>query len=85
MVLQVDTAGFGLHDLFFHDLSEAHIERAPEKVAELVVHLLKSTNGQFFGGHEIKRVYEAFESAGASSDVLHKIAEEAIRLGIALD
>ncbi|OBJ53404.1 hypothetical protein A9W95_18250 [Mycobacterium sp. 1423905.2] len=85
MVLQVDTAGFSLHDLFFRDLSDDRIARAPEKVAELVHHLLKSTDGQFFGGHEIQRVYEVFKSASVSSHILHKVAEEAIRLGFTLE
>jgi hypothetical protein len=86
LVTETETAGLSLHGLFFHDLGEAQISRAPEGVAQLVRNLLMQTMAdQFFGLHEIKRSYEQFKSEGVSEDILHQIAEEAMRLGIALE
>lgn len=85
LLLQVDTAGFSAHDLFLHDLKDDQIERAPEKIAQLVHHLLKSTSSEFFGGHRIEEIYKALVAADVSETVLHQIAEEALRFGIALN
>lgn len=85
LLLQMDTVGLEMHDLFFHDLSEAQIAREPQKIAQLVHHLLKSTTGQFFGAHEIRRAYEQFKSRGVSTATLAAIAESAMHLGIPID
>jgi Domain of unknown function (DUF4020) len=85
LLLQTETEGLKLHDLFLHDLGQEQIDRAPDKIAQLVQHLLKSTTGQFFGGHEIMRTYDQLTSAGVSVETLRQIAETALGLGISLE
>lgn len=88
LVLRTSTAGFETHTLFFHDLTNDRIDRAPEKVAKMVRHLLGSTtlaDGQSFHyGPELKRIYTKFSEHSVSADVLGGIAEEAMRLGVDL-
>jgi hypothetical protein len=84
LLLQTETAGLELHNLFLHDLGEGQIKRAPEMVAQLLHHLLKSTNGQFYNALEIQNAYAQFKSADIDPKTLRQIAEEAMRLGITL-
>ncbi|HTZ12669.1 MAG TPA: hypothetical protein VMC78_03440, partial [Mycobacterium sp.] len=74
--------GLGLHDLFLHDLGDKQIAKAPETIARLLHHLLKSTVDQFHQALKIQEIYVQLVDAGVDAEVLHRIAEEATRLRV---
>jgi hypothetical protein len=82
LFLAVETAGLALHDLFLHDLGDKQIAKAPEKIARLLHHLLKSTDDQFHQALKIQEIYSQLTDAGVDAKVLLLIAEEATRLRI---
>jgi Domain of unknown function (DUF4020) len=82
LLLQTETAGLELHNLFLHDLGEEQVKRAPEKIAQLIHHLLKSTEGQFYNALEIQNLYAHFKSANVDPEIIRQIAEQAMRLGM---
>jgi hypothetical protein len=85
LLLRVESAGFELHNPFFHDLHDAQIERAPEKVAQLVEHVMKATPAPFHNASDLMKAYAKFKDCGVSGDTLHEIAEAAMHLGIELE
>lgn len=80
LLLTVETVGLGLHDLFLHDLGDKQIAKAPETIARLLHHLLKSTDDQFHQALKIQEIYAQLVDARVDAEVLHRIAEEATRL-----
>lgn len=82
LLLTVETVGLGLHDLFLHDLGDKQIAKAPETIARLIHHLLKSTDDQFHQALKIQEIYAQLVDAGVDAEVLHRIAEEATRLRV---
>jgi hypothetical protein len=85
LLLRTETAGFELHSLFFHDLHDAQIERAPEHVAQLIEHNLTVTKPPFYDVIDLKRAYTKLKECGVSDSTLHKLAEAAMQLEIELD
>ena len=85
-LLRTETAGFELHSLFFHNLHDAQIERAPEpSVAQLIEHSLTVTKPPFYDVIDLKRAYTKLKECGVSDSTLHKLAEAAMQLEIELD
>ena len=64
LLLTVETAGPGLHDLFLHDLGDEQIAEAPEPIARLLHHLLGSTDAQFHQALKIRETYAQLTDAG---------------------
>jgi hypothetical protein len=86
LIVQTDSAGLELHNLFLHDLGPQQIERAPGELARLLHHLLMSTAvGTFHGQHGIEEAHAQFKSAGVDRDILRQIEEDALTLGFTLE
>lgn len=85
LVLRTETAGVGWHSLFFHDLKDKQIEQAPEKVAQLIEHILRTTVPPFHYAMDLGKQYELLRRNGVSEPILEKIREAALGVGIELD
>ena len=70
LLLRTETAGFELHSLFFHDVHDAQIERAPEHVAQLIEHNLTVTKPPFYDVIDLKRAYTKLKECGVSDSTL---------------
>ncbi|WP_166429206.1 DUF4020 domain-containing protein [Mycolicibacterium obuense] len=84
LMLGTENAGLQLHNLFLHDLGEEQIAQAPEKVAQLLLHMLRKTDGQFYRADSVERAHAQLNSAGVNADILRQIEEEATRLGFTI-
>lgn len=83
-MLRTENVGLDLHNLFLHDLGEKQITRAPERVGQLLQHMLRRTEGPFHYPHAVEEAYAKLRSAGVNADILRQIEEEATRLGITI-
>jgi uncharacterized protein DUF4020 len=88
LALKSSTAGFGTDTPILNDLTNDRIDRAPEKLAQMVGHLLSSTelpDGQSFHyGRDLQRIYRRLSEHRVPDDALGVIAEEAMRLRVDL-
>jgi hypothetical protein len=85
LVLRTESAGVGWHSLFFHDLQDKQIQQAPEKVAQLIEHILRPTVPPFHYAMDLRKQYELLQRNGVSELTLEKIREASLGLGIELD
>jgi hypothetical protein len=85
LVLRTESAGVGWHSLFFHDLQDKQIQQAPEKVAQLIEHILRPTVPPFHYAMDLRKPYELLQRNGVSELTLEKIREASLGLGIELD
>lgn len=85
LLLRNPVAGIDTHSLFFHDLTEGRVERAPKQIAQLVRQLLDSTHESFHYFMDLKRIYAKLKALGVPEDALHGIAEAAMRLGVEIE
>jgi hypothetical protein len=88
LVLAVPTAGFGRRPLIMRDLTNDRIDKAPAKLAQMVSHILGSTESgggqQVLYASDLRRVYGRFSERNVPDDVLRAIATDAMRLGVEL-
>jgi hypothetical protein len=88
LALEVPTAGFGRRSLILRDLTNDRIDRAPDKLAKLIGHMLRSTepeDGQpVLYASDLQRIYRRFFEQSVPNDVLRDIATHSMRLGVEL-
>jgi hypothetical protein len=85
LLLRADIAGFTLHDLFLHDLTDPRIEQAPAELAHLLSRMLSATSAPFYNVEDLQRAYSKLKTCSISEDILHEIAEAAMYLEISLE
>ena len=88
LALKVPTAGFGRRPLVLRDLTNDRIGRAPVKIAEMMDHILRSTepeDGQpVLYASDLQRIYRRLSEQNVPNDLLRDIATQAMRLGVDL-
>jgi hypothetical protein len=88
LALRVSTAGFGKRPLILRDLTNDRIDRAPVKLAEMMSHMLRSTEPedgqQVLYASDLRRIYGRLSERNVPNDVLRAIAAQGMRLGVDL-